>query len=204
MKINRVLNSKTMAAAAILLSALLVAAGVFLLKDRKYMLISMVIVILSFIPFAAMFEGKKPRAREITVTAVMIAIAVVSRAAFFMLPQFKPMTAVVIISGIALGGEAGFVVGAMSAFVSNMLVGQGPWTPWQMFALGIIGFISGLIFTEQNFQKKKLIVGIYGFLAAFLIYGFIVDTSTIVMTVYQLNFQAVLAVYLAGVPFYYL
>ena len=89
----------------------------------------------------------------------------------------------------------------MSAFVSNMLVGQGPWTPWQMFALGIIGFISGLIFTEQNFQKKKLIVGIYGFLAAFLIYGFIVDTSTIVMTVYQLNFQAVLAVYLAGVPF---
>ena len=196
MKINRVLNSKTMAAAAILLSALLVAAGVFLLEDRKYMLISMGIVILSFIPFAAMFEGKKPRAREITVTAVMIAIAVVSRAAFFMLPQFKPMTAVVIISGIALGGETGFVVGAMSAFVSNMLVGQGPWTPWQMFALGIIGFISGLIFTEQNFQKKKLIVGIYGFLAAFLIYGFIVDTSTIVMTVYRLNFQAVLAVYL--------
>lgn len=201
MKINRVLNSKTIAAAAILLSALLVAAGVFLLEDRKYMLISMGIVILSFIPFAAMFEGKKPRAREITVTAVMIAIAVVSRAAFFMLPQFKPMTAVVIISGIALGGETGFVVGAMSAFVSNMLVGQGPWTPWQMFALGIIGFISGLIFTEQNFQKKKLIVGIYGFLAAFLIYGFIVDTSTIVMTVYQLNFQAVLAVYLAGIPF---
>ena len=201
MKINRVLNSKTVAAAAILLSALLVAAGVFLLEDRKYMLISMGIVILSFIPFAAMFEGRKPRAREITVTAVMIAIAVVSRAAFFMLPQFKPMTAVVIISGIALGGETGFVVGAMSAFVSNMLVGQGPWTPWQMFALGIIGFISGLIFTEQNFQKKKLIVGIYGFLAAFLIYGFIVDTSTIVMTVYQLNFQAVLAVYLAGVPF---
>ena len=109
MKINRVLNSKTMAAAAILLSALLVAAGVFLLEDRKYMLISMGIVILSFISFAAMFEGKKPRAREITVTAVMIAIAVVSRAAFFMLPQFKPMTAVVIISGIALGGETGFV-----------------------------------------------------------------------------------------------
>lgn len=201
MKIKRLLNSKTAAVFAILLSALLIFAGVFLLEDRRYMLISMGILILSFIPFAAMFEGKKPRAREITVTAVMIAIGVIGRAAFFMLPQFKPMTAVVIISGIALGGETGFVVGAMSALVSNMLVGQGPWTPWQMFALGIIGFISGLIFNDKNFERKKLIVGIYGFFAAFVIYGFILDTSSVTMTVYSMNFQTVLSVYLAGIPF---
>lgn len=201
MKIKRLLNSKTAAVFAILLSALLIFAGVFLLEDRRYMLISMGILILSFIPFAAMFEGKKPRAREITVTAVMIAIGVIGRAAFFMLPQFKPMTAVVIISGIALGGETGFVVGAMSALVSNMLVGQGPWTPWQMFALGIIGFISGLIFNDKNFERKKLIVGIYGFFAAFVIYGFILDTSSVTMTVYSMNFQTALSVYLAGIPF---
>lgn len=201
MKIKRLLNSKTAAVFAILLSVLLIFAGVFLLEDRRYMLISMGILILSFIPFAAMFEGKKPRAREITVTAVMIAIGVIGRAAFFMLPQFKPMTAVVIISGIALGGETGFVVGAMSALVSNMLVGQGPWTPWQMFALGIIGFISGLIFNDKNFERKKLIVGIYGFFAAFVIYGFILDTSSVTMTVYSMNFQTALSVYLAGIPF---
>lgn len=201
MKIKRLLNSKTAAVFAILLSALLIFAGVFLLEDRRYMLISMGILILSFIPFAAMFEGKKPRAREITVTAVMIAIGVIGRAAFFMLPQFKPMTAVVIISGIALGGETGFVVGAMSALVSNMLVGQGPWTPWQMFALGLIGFISGLIFNDKNFERKKLIVGIYGFFAAFVIYGFILDTSSVTMTVYSMNFQTALSVYLAGIPF---
>lgn len=201
MKIKRLLNSKTAAVFAILLSALLIFAGVFLLEDRRYMLISMGILILSFIPFAAMFEGKKPRAREITVTAVMIAIGVIGRAAFFMLPQFKPMTAVVIISGIALGGETGFVVGAMSALVSNMLVGQGPWTPWQMFALGIIGFISGLVFNDKNFERKKLIVGIYGFFAAFVIYGFILDTSSVTMTVYSMNFQTALSVYLAGIPF---
>lgn len=201
MRIKRLLNSKTAAVFAILLSALLIFAGVFLLDDRRYMLISMGIVILSFIPFAAMFEGKKPRAREITVTAVMIAIGVIGRAAFFMLPQFKPMTAVVIISGIALGGETGFVVGAMSALVSNMFMGQGPWTPWQMFALGIIGFISGLIFTDKNFEKKKWIVGIYGFFSAFVIYGFILDTSSVMMTVYEMNIQTVLSVYLAGIPF---
>lgn len=201
MKIKRLLNSKTAAVFAILLSALLIFAGVFLLEDRRYMLISMGILILSFIPFAAMFEGKKPRAREITVTAVMIAIGVIGRAAFFMLPQFKPMTAVVIISGIALGGETGFVVGAMSALVSNMLVGQGPWTPWQMFALGLIGFISGLVFNDKNFERKKLIVGIYGFFAAFVIYGFVLDTSSVTMTVYSMNFQTALSVYLAGIPF---
>lgn len=201
MKIKRLLNSKTAAVFAILLSAMLIFAGVFLLEDRRYMLISMGILILSFIPFAAMFEGKKPRAREITVTAVMIAIGVIGRAAFFMLPQFKPMTAVVIISGIALGGETGFVVGAMSALVSNMLVGQGPWTPWQMFALGIIGFLSGIIFNDKNFERKKLIVGIYGFFAAFVIYGFILDTSSVTMTVYSMNFQTALSVYLAGIPF---
>lgn len=201
MRIKRLLNSKTAAVFAILLSALLIFVGVFLLDDRRYMLISLGIVILSFIPFAAMFEGKKPRAREITVTAVMIAIGVIGRAAFFMLPQFKPMTAVVIISGIALGGETGFVVGAMSALVSNMFMGQGPWTPWQMFALGIIGFISGLIFTDKNFEKKKWIVGIYGFFSAFVIYGFILDTSSVMMTVYEMNIQTVLSVYLAGIPF---
>lgn len=201
MRIKKISGSKTAAAAAILLSALLIDAGVFLLEDRRYMLISVGIMILSFVPFAVMFEGKKPRAREITVTAVMIAIAVAGRAAFFMLPQFKPMTAVVIITGIALGGETGFAVGAMSALVSNMFMGQGPWTPWQMFALGVIGFISGLIFSDKNFEKKKFLVGVYGFFSAFVIYGFIVDTSAAAMTVYRPDFQAFLAVYLAGVPF---
>lgn len=201
MKIKKISVSKTAAVFAVLLSALLIYAGVFLLGDRRYMLISLGILLVSFIPFAVRFEGKKPRAREITVTAVMIAIAVIGRAAFFMLPQFKPMTAVVIISGIALGGETGFAVGAMSAFVSNMLAGQGPWTPWQMFALGLIGFISGLIFTDKNFEKKKILVGIYGFLTAFVVYGFILDTSSVMMTVYEMNMHTVLAVYLAGIPF---
>ena len=84
------------------------------------------------------FEDRKPQAREVLLIAVMAAIAVVGRMAFFMLPQFKPVTAIVIITGISLGAEAGFLTGAVAGFVSNFFFGQGPWTPWQMFAFGII------------------------------------------------------------------
>jgi energy-coupling factor transport system substrate-specific component len=98
------------------------------------------------LPFALVFEGRGPKARELVVIAVMVAIAVVGRAAFFMLPQFKPVVAIVIIAGAALGPESGFICGALSGFVSNFLFGQGPWTPWQMFAFGMIGFFAGLIF----------------------------------------------------------
>lgn len=201
MKIKKLSAAKIAAIASAAASALLIGAGLLWFGDRSYMQIAFGILLLSFLPFAMMFEGKKPRAREITVTAVMVAIAVAGRAAFFMLPQFKPMTAVVIIAGIALGGETGFAVGSLSALVSNMFAGQGPWTPWQMFALGLIGLVSGLLFTDNGFYKKRLLVGVFGFFSAFVIYGAIVDTSTVVMTVYQLNWQAVLAVYIAGLPF---
>lgn len=201
MKIKKLSAAKIAAIASAAASALLIAAGLLWFGDRSYMQIAFGILLLSFLPFVMIFEGKKPRAREITVTAVMVAIAVAGRAAFFMLPQFKPMTAVVIIAGIALGGETGFIVGSLSALVSNMFAGQGPWTPWQMFALGLIGLVSGLLFTDNGFYKKRLLVGIFGFVSAFVIYGAIVDTSTVVMTVYQLNWQAVLAVYIAGLPF---
>ena len=96
--------------------------------------------------------------------AVMAAIAVVGRMAFFMLPQFKPVTAIVIITGISLGAEAGFLTGAVAGFVSNFFFGQGPWTPWQMFAFGIIGFLAGLLFRgkREKYKKSKLILCLYG------------------------------------------
>ena len=98
------------------------------------------------IPFAFAFENRKPKARELVIISSLCAIGVVGRTAFFMLPQFKPVAAIVIISGVAFGGETGFLVGAITAFVSNFFFGQGPWTPWQMFSFGIIGFLAGIMF----------------------------------------------------------
>lgn len=111
-----------------------------------YYIASLVVVTLSMLPFALSFEGRRPQTRELVVIAALVAITVAGRAAFFMTPQFKPVVALVIISGAALGPQSGFAVGALSGFVSNFVFGQGPWTPWQMVAFGLIGCLAGLLF----------------------------------------------------------
>jgi hypothetical protein len=112
----------------------------------NFYLLALGIILVALALIVVRFEGRKPRAREIVVLAVMTALAVAGRAAFFMLPQFKPVAALVIISGVALGAESGFLVGVLAAFVSNFIFGQGPWTPFQMLAFGLIGLLAGLLF----------------------------------------------------------
>ena len=128
----RKLSKRTIAAAAmiLLLIPLTIFAGIHFWGGRKYYFIGLLIILESMLPFALVFERRKPQAREMVVLAVLTALAVAGRSAFFMLPQFKPVAAMVIIAGVAFGGEAGFLVGALTAFVSNMLFGHGPWTPW--------------------------------------------------------------------------
>ena len=84
-----------------------------------------------------------------------VSLAVTGRAAFFMLPQVKPVAAIVIIAGVCLGGESGFVAGAMSGFISNFFFGQEPWTPWQMFGFGIIGCLSGFLSNRGLLKKAR-------------------------------------------------
>ena len=113
---------------------------------RVYYLASVLIILYTMVPFFLVFEHRKPQARELVVLAVLCAIAVASRAAFKMIDHFKPMTAIIMISGMAFGPEAGFLVGAVSGFSSNFLFGHGPWTPWQMFAFGTAGFLAGALY----------------------------------------------------------
>src|SRR5665648_760076 len=152
-----------------------IVGGMIFLDDRKYYFISLLMIAYAIVPFFVRFEKRKPQSREIVIIAVMLAIAVAGRAAFFLVPQFKPVVAIVIISGICLGKEAGFLIGAMTGFVSNFIFGQGPWTPWQMFCFGIIGFIAGLLFEKtlvtKTPRKRQIVLCIYGGLAAFFIYG---------------------------------
>lgn len=164
---QRKLSKRTIAAAVMILLAIPVTIyiGIFFLGDRKYTFISLLIILETMLPFVLVFEGRKPQARELVILAVLTAIAVAGRAAFFMLPQFKPIVAMVIIAGVAFGGEAGFLVGALSGFVSNMLLGQGPWTPWQMFAFGIIGFIAGVLFKKGVLLRSR---GRCAYMAAWL------------------------------------
>ena len=174
--------------------------GITLFDDRKYFVISLAIAVYCMLPFFLIFEGRKPQARELLTIAVLVAIAVAGRAAFFMVPSFKPVVAVTIISAVCFGAESGFLVGALSMLSSNMLFGQGPWTPWQMFAAGIIGFLAGILFQKGWLKARTISLCIYGFLATVFIYGGIMNPASLVMTSYAITKRNLLAIYMSGLP----
>ncbi|MDO5433599.1 ECF transporter S component [Eubacterium sp.] len=189
---------------ALLMIFVLIPLTIFIgirIGDRKYLFISLMIMVYSMLPFFMVFEGRRPQARELVILAVLAAIAVAGRAAFFMIPQFKPVIAIVIITGVCFGAESGFLVGAVSMFASNFFFGQGPWTPWQMFAAGIIGFLAGILFKKGRLKMKKLPLCIYGFFSTFFIYGFLLDTASVLMYQSEVTLWSALPLYFSGAPF---
>ena len=175
--------------------------GVYYLGDRKYYFISLLILLETMAPFAMIFESRSPQARELVIIAALCGIGVAGRAAFFFLPQFKPVAAIAILAGVCFGAESGFLVGAITMFVSNMFFSQGPFTPWQMFAMGIIGFFAGLLFRKGLLRKKTLSLCVYGGLSVLLIYGVLMDSATVI--IYQANPTKAMFFfsYLQGLPF---
>ena len=190
--------------ATILLSLLLIPltiwAGFQLDGGRKYMLISLAIIFETMLPFFLIFEGRKPQARELVILSVLSALAIGGRAVFFALPGFKPVAAMVILTGVAFGAEAGFMVGSMTMFCSNVLFGQGPWTPWQMFAMGIIGLLAGVLFRKGLLHRDRLSLSVFGALVTFLIYGGIMNPASVLMYQAKPDWQMILTAYITGVP----
>lgn len=179
---------------------LIISWQLFLAESVNVYIISILILMLSMCPFFFSFEKSNSTAREITLIATLIAIAVISRAAFYLIPQVKPIAAVVIASSVCLGAKRGYIIGAFSAFLSNFIFVQGIWTPFQMVALGTIGFISGIVF--KYIEANRINLAIVGFILSFVLYGLIVDMSTII-SVYGNNIalQGILSVYVSGIPF---
>lgn len=185
------------------------AVVLFTRLRQSFYLSGLTIIVLTIAAFFLHFESRKPQARELVLLAVLCALAVASRAAFGFVPHFKPMLAIVMLTGIAFGPEAGFLCGAISGFASNFIFGQGPWTPWQMFAYGIGGMLAGL-FALCGILKKSprawrdggwrdiLGLTVFGFLCILLVVGPLLDTSTFFMAGFSAS--SPLAVYLAGVP----
>lgn len=167
-------------------------------STTNYYIIAVAVLIMSMLPFLFSFEKSKPSARELALMSSLIAIAVVSRAVFYLIPQVKPIGAVVVVCGACLGAKRGYLIGAFSAFISNFIFGQGIWTPFQMVALGLVGLVSGLIF---NSKVKRIPLAIVGFLLTFALYGLVVDLSSVLMMTSDYSIASVIAIYSAGVPF---
>lgn len=168
---------------------------------RKYYAVSLLVLVECMLPFFLAFEGRKPQARELVVIAVLCAVSVAGRAAFMMLPQFKPVLAMTIIAGVAFGGETGFLVGAVTMLTSNLLFGQGPWTPWQMFAMGMAGFLAGVLFREGGLRRSRAALCVFGALTAILLYGVLLNLSSALAAGGEVSGKVVLAYCLSGFPF---
>lgn len=169
------------------------------MQGRSFYITSTLIIIEILIPFIIAFEGRKPKARELVVVAVMCAIAVASRAVI-PIPHFKPYFAVIMLTGIALGPETGFLTGAVSAFVSNFFFGQGAYTPWQMMAYGAGGMLAGLFFMKGWLKRKPLSMAVFGFFAVMLFVGPLLDTCSVFLTLPEVSFRYAWPIYVSGLP----
>ena len=200
---QRKLSKRTLVATVLILLCipLTIFAGVMYLGNQHYNVSALLVLIECMVPFFLVFESRKPKARELVTIAVLCAIGVAGRSAFFMLPQFKPVLALVIISGVAFGGETGFLVGAVTMMVSNVLFSQGPWMPWQMFSMGSIGFLAGVLFRKGLLRRSRGSLATFGAFSAVIIYGGIMNPAAALMYNSQmLNWEILKAYYVSGLP----
>ena len=199
---KRKLQKRTIVATLLilLLIPLTLFIGVYYFDGRKYYFISLLILLECMLPFFLIFEGRKPQARELVLIAILVALNVAGRAVFFMLPEFKPVVAMTILAGVAFGGETGFLVGAMTMLVSNMLFSQGQWTPWQMFSMGIIGWLAGVLYRKGVLRRSRISLCIFGVIASTVVYGGIMNPASALMWAHTINWNILKSYYLTGVP----
>lgn len=186
---------------AVLLFLLVPAAMIacILLQSLQTALLSTLVLLAALTPFFLAFERQKPRPRDFMPVVVLTALSVTGRLLFAALPNFKPVSAIVILAGVCFGRQSGFLTGALSALVSNLFFGQGTWTPWQMYAWGLMGYVAGALASTKLFRRPWAVL-LYGFLASFG-YGFLMNSWTLFSFVQPVTWQAALATYGAALAF---
>lgn len=160
---------------------------------KLYPFVSLAIAVLSLLFFIRRFENKSVRTRRLVIVSVMTALSVAGR----FIPFFKPITAITAITGAWLGGESGFLVGALSALISNFYFGQGPWTPFQMLAWGFIGIIAGLL--SRPLKKSRAALIVFGVLSG-IAFSLFMDVWTVLWYNEGFNLSLYLAALLTAVP----
>ena len=181
-----------------LLIPIVVIGGSLLFHEKQYAWISLCVTILACVPFFLHFEKKETNTKRLILIAAMVALSVVGRILFTPLPGFKPVTAMVVITAMYFGGEAGFMTGALSAVISNFSFGQGPWTPFQMFSWGMIGLIAGLL--AKPLKENKIVLTVYAVISGVL-YSLLMDIWTVLWTDGYFNFSRYLAAIISATQF---
>lgn len=170
-----------------------------IINKRSYYIIGVIIIAELLIPLLLTFEKKKPQAKELVIIAVMCSLAIVGRIAI-PIPHFKATYGIIMLTGISLGPEVGFMVGVVTAFVSNFFYGQGPYMPWQMLAYGAGGMLAGFAFMSKRISRKPVFLAIFGFLATVFFVGPLLDTAHVFLMMPQVNIEYVTASLISGFP----
>ncbi|MCQ2408255.1 MAG: ECF transporter S component [Oscillospiraceae bacterium] len=163
------------------------------LQEQYYALVSFVMVMLALLLFLSGFERRDLGTRRMILVSVMTALSVLGR----LLPVIKPITALTVLSALYLGREAGFLVGALSAVLSNFVMGQGPWTPFQMLAWGLIGLFAGIL--AKPLKRSRLLLYAYGFISGFA-YSMLMDIWTTLWTYKEFTLEEYLAAISTAFP----
>ncbi|WP_125589294.1 ECF transporter S component [Companilactobacillus jidongensis] len=178
------MNKKSILLIAISIVVLILMA---VFGSKNYLLFSFILLALTIGIYFVKFEHSSKNSREIVFIAIICALAVGGRVLFAALPSAKPELFILIMGAIVSGPETGFLMGTIIALTSNMYFGQGAWTPWQMFALGVIGLVSGLM---SNKQIPRWILTIWGFASGFIM-GWIMDIYYIIGFVDPITWKSV-------------
>lgn len=173
--------------------------GLVFWKEQNYLLVSMLFLGCAMLPFFIRFEKRAVKTEEIVLIAVLAALAAVSRVPFAALPSVQPTSFIVIMAALVFGSEVGFLVGCIAALASNIFLGQGPWTPWQMFSWGMIGFTAGVL-RHTFFMKTLLGKNIFGFIWGFL-FGWIMNLWFLLGFFEEVTWSVFLSVYAASFYF---
>lgn len=173
---------------------LLVALGATIVDDKRHLLVSLGVAALAVVLFLTGFQRRLTGSRRLVLVACMTALCVVGR----FIPFFKPVTALTIITGMYLGGESGFLTGAMAALLSNFYFGQGPWTPFQMLALGLLGLCSGWLC--HPLKRSRPLLLLWGVLAG-IGYSMLMDVWTVLWYDGSFRLELYLSALVTALPY---
>lgn len=184
----------------LLIYGLLASILVLLYHLGQYQMVTMGFVTGACVPIYRKYERRQLNMKELVLIAVLVTTAVIGRVIFYMIPAITPMTAIIIISGICMGSEIGFLVGSLSAVISNMIFGQGPWTPFQMFSWGVIGLVAGLPLIQKKLRQNYRWLILYGVIAG-LFFSFFMDVWTVLSIDRFFSWQRYLALIITAIPY---
>ena len=165
---------------------------------RSYLPLSFGLLLFSLIPLFLRFQKKEIGTFTLVLTAALSALSIVSRIAFAPFPGFKPVTALTVITALSLGPDAGYMCGALTALVSNVYFGQGPWTPFQMAIWGGIGYFAGLF--AETLKRHRSLLLLYGAFSG-AAFSLLMDVWTAIWMDGIFRWERYLALVSVGLPF---